>query len=227
MTNKTIKTFEYLHGKEFTEQLKKVTGCKTYKQLGKLTEIKKATFSTWNLHKRTNHELMVRLALREGVPLEELALREDELAEYRKSKTKLSSPSGNDCQYKITQNPAGEDIAESSTSEYLVSLDSFRLQNGQLQPNGKTPYSLRLIRNFAIENARLVEIVSRNSIYLIDQNSTDAVSGKYLIDIDGRLSINTIQRMPKKLTVDFEGTIAEVGDKDIEVKGKVVLSLLP
>ncbi|WCE31536.1 phage repressor protein CI [Vibrio sp. SCSIO 43137] len=225
MTNKTIKTFEYLHGKEFTENLKKVTGCKTFKQLAKLTGTNKATFSTWNLHNRTSHELMVRLALREGVPLEELALQEQELKQYQQNRAKLPTETDLGYQYKITQTSGAEEIAESSNSDYLVSLDSFQMHNGQLQTNGKTPYSLRLFKNFAIENAKLIEIVSRNCIYLIDQNSTDAVSGKYLIDIDGRLSVNTIQRLPKKLTVDFEGTVAEVSDKDIEVKGKVVLTL--
>lgn len=227
MKNKTIKTFEYLHGKEFTENLKKVTGCRTFKQLEKITDTKKATFSTWNLHNRTSHELMVRLALREDIPLEELALGEDELEQYRENRARKPSQSGQDLQYKITQTPYNDIIAESSTSDYLISLDSFKLQNGQLEANDKTPYSLRLIRNFAIENEKLVEIVSRNCIYLIDQNSTDAVSGKYLIDIDGRLSVNTIQRLPKKLAIDFEGKVAEVNDHDIEVKGKVVLSLAP
>jgi len=227
MKNKTIKTFEYLHGKQFTENLKKVTGCRTYKQLEKLTDTKKATFSTWNLHDRTCHELMVRLALREGIPLEELALNEDELEQYRQSRSKQAAQSSPDYQYEVSRPSCDNIIAESSTQDYLISLNSFQLQNGQLQENEKTPYSLRLIKNFAIENAKLVEIVSRNCIYLIDQNATDAVSGKYLIDIDGRLSVNTIQRLPKKLSIDFDGTVAEVNDKDIEVKGKVVLSLMP
>ncbi|WED29023.1 helix-turn-helix domain-containing protein [Vibrio sp. DW001] len=212
MPNNTIPAFDYLSGVDFTENLKQLTKCKTLLEMSELLEMPKATFSTWNTHNRTSHELMVRLHLASGIPIEELALKPEQwhLAAEKKTPTLPSIE------------------PESSTAnEQLktIILKSFCLTNGEMLPTGEIPYPSRRIRGFKLENADLVEIETNEGISLIDRNQTDPVSGNYLIRIDGRYSINQIQRLPGKLAISFDGSTIEVVDGDIEVVGKVVVGM--
>ncbi len=63
------------------------------------------------------------------------------------------------------------------------------------------------------ENANLIEIVTKDIIYLVDKTITDAMSGNYLISMDGRHSINSIQRLPRKLIAEFDGNKIELSDE--------------
>ncbi|EPU4506676.1 bacteriocin [Vibrio parahaemolyticus] len=70
-----------------------------------------------------------------------------------------------------------------------------------------------------------MEVETNEAIYLVDKDTRNAVSGKYLIDIDGNLSINHIQRLPgKKLAIAFGETTMEVSDSDIKVMGRVAVT---
>ncbi|WP_411060171.1 hypothetical protein [Vibrio chagasii] len=51
-----------------------------------------------------------------------------------------------------------------------------------------------------------IEVETNQARYLVDQSQSDAVLRKYLINIDDRLSINSIQRLPNKLAIAFGGT---------------------
>lgn len=53
----------------------------------------------------------------------------------------------------------------------------------------------------------------------------DAVSGEYLIEINGLLSLNHIQRLPNKLAVVFGNSTVEVSEEDIKVIGRVAVTL--
>ncbi|GAK14821.1 repressor protein [Vibrio sp. JCM 19053] len=85
MKDNKILPFDYLKGDEFTERLKEVTGCRTFLDMAELLDVPKATFSAWKLHNRTSHELMVRLHLALGVPIEELALKPEDRDKVRSS----------------------------------------------------------------------------------------------------------------------------------------------
>ncbi|WP_080722795.1 hypothetical protein [Vibrio vulnificus] len=52
-----------------------------------------------------------------------------------------------------------------------------------------------------------------------------AVSGTYLVDMDGRLSINHVQRLPNKLAVVFGNSTVEVSEQDRKVMGRVAVTL--
>ncbi|MBF4249106.1 bacteriophage CI repressor, partial [Vibrio anguillarum] len=80
-----ILPFDYLKGEAFTEKLKDVTGCKTLLEMSERFDVPKATFSAWNTHERTSHELMVRLHLALGVPIEELALKPEDQRNVKSS----------------------------------------------------------------------------------------------------------------------------------------------
>ncbi|MBF4254802.1 hypothetical protein EA007_28740, partial [Vibrio anguillarum] len=48
----------------------------------------------------------------------------------------------------------------------------------------------------------------------------------YLIDVDGRLSINQIQRLPgRKLAIAFGDSTIEASENDIKVLGRVAVTM--
>lgn len=61
--------------------------------------------------------------------------------------------------------------------------------------------------------------------YIIDKKEVrQAVSGTYLVDMDGLLSLNEIQRLPgKKLAISFNGSTIQVDELDVKVVGKVAV----
>ncbi|WP_158174099.1 phage repressor protein CI [Vibrio alginolyticus] len=209
-----IPPFDYLKGEAFTDKLKEVTGCKTLLEMSERFDVPKATFSAWNTHERTSHELMVRLHLALGVPIEELALKPEDRKNVRSNGT--------------SKKPATYHSAErlENPQHGSVIIKSFCLTNGQLLETGEIPYPVRRMNSFGLDHSSVVEVETNEAIYLLDQSTKDAVSGNYLIDVDGRLSLNHVQRLPgKKLAIAFGDSTIEVSEHDIKVLGRVAVTL--
>ncbi|WP_277443233.1 phage repressor protein CI [Vibrio parahaemolyticus] len=211
MSNNKILPFDYLKGDDFTSNLKRVTNCKDFQELGELLDVPKSTFSTWNTHNRTSHELMVRLSLSLGIPLEELAL---PVTERPKLKVVCEG------------NTEKEFFRAALSQQEVETIDSYCLSNGKLIETGLVPYPVRRFNSFALNPKNTIELETNEAIYLVDKNDRDAVSGNYLIDVDGRLSINQIQRLPgKKLAIAFGDNTMEVAEQDIGVIGRIAVTL--
>ncbi|ENP8308549.1 phage repressor protein CI [Vibrio alginolyticus] len=211
MKKRKILPFDYLKGSDFTRRLKLLTDCNDFQELSELLDVPKTTFSTWNTHDRTSHELMVRLHLALGVPIEELALKPEDRDKVRSS----------DAAKKAATYHSAERLENPQHGSVIIK--SYCLTNGKLLDTGEVPYSVRRINGFGLENADLIEIETNQSVVLVDKKENDAMNGNYLIGIDGRHSINQIQRLPGKLAIAFDGQTIEIQDGDIEVIGKVVL----
>ncbi|TOM90371.1 hypothetical protein CGH68_09555 [Vibrio parahaemolyticus] len=211
MKERKILPFDYLKGSDFTRRLKLLTDCNDFQELSELLDVPKTTFSTWNTHDRTSHELMVRLHLALGVPIEELALKPEDRDKVRSSDGAKKAATYHSVER--VENP----------QHGSVIIKSYCLTNGKLLDTGEVPYSVRRINGFGLENADLIEIETNQSVVLVDKKENDAMNGNYLIGIDGRHSINQIQRLPGKLAIAFDGQTIEVQEGDIEVIGKVVL----
>ncbi|EKO3973976.1 phage repressor protein CI [Vibrio fluvialis] len=209
MKDNKILPFDYLKGDEFTQRLKEVTGCRTFLDMAELLDVPKATFSAWKLHDRTSHELMVRLHLAMGIPIEELALKPEDRKSFKRTSNSLA--------------PVQTQTPETQTQHSSVIIKSFCLTNGKLLETGVVPYSVRRLNSFGLERSELIEIETNQCVMLVDKNENDAMNGNYLIGIDGRYSINQVQRLPGKLAIAFDGQTIEVQEGDIEVIGKVVL----
>lgn len=210
MSQDKIMPFDYMKGAEFTHNLKNLTNCKDFFELSELLDVPKSTFSTWNSHDRTSHELMVRLSLALNIPLEQLALKPES------RQTTSETPN-----YTVTQHKA-----KTTPQHQTVIVKSFCLSGGKLIDTGEIPYPVRRINSFSLQNADLIELETNEAIMLVDKNDNDAVSGSYLISIDGRHSINEVQRLPgKKLAIAFSDSTMEVSEEDIEVVGRVAVVL--
>lgn len=60
--------------------------------------------------------------------------------------------------------------------------------------------------------------------FIVDKEVHQAVSGTYLVDMDGLLSLNDIQRLPgKKLAISFNGSTLTVEKDEVRVVGRVAL----
>ncbi|MDP2588909.1 phage repressor protein CI [Vibrio splendidus] len=220
MPKQKIKTFNYLSGIEFTENLKHLTKCRTFMELADVLEVPKATFSTWNTHNRTSHELMVRLHLALGIPIEELALSEEERAKLPTSKVDSTAR-----MVKVSPEIGAAPSTDKPQHQTMI-VKSFCLSGGKLIDTGEIPYPVRRINSFGLQNAEIVELETNEAIMLVDKNDNDAVSGSYLISIDGRHSINEVQRLPgKKLAIAFSDSTMEVSEEDIKVVGRVAVML--
>ncbi|ELB1513228.1 phage repressor protein CI [Vibrio sp. Vb2354] len=204
-----IEPFDYLKGTDFTENLKRLTGCKNFQEMAFVYDVPKSTFSTWNTHNRTSHELMVRAHLALGIPMKELALKPEDRFKAH-STTKCTAE-------KATTTP--------SPQHNSVQIKSYCLTNGELLDTGELPYAIRRLNSFGLKSDTTIEVETNEALYLIDKSSAKPSSGKYLIDIDRTLSINYIQRLPgKKLAVVFGDSTVEVSEKDIKVIGRVAVT---
>jgi len=66
------------------------------------------------------------------------------------------------------------------------------------------------------------------SLLFVNTEETKPISGRYLLDTDGAISINHLQRLPgKKVAMSYGNTSVEVevAKADIVVLGRVVLAM--
>ncbi|KGK15918.1 bacteriocin [Vibrio navarrensis] len=65
---------------------------------------------------------------------------------------------------------------------------------------------------------------TRTAQYVGRKAIQPATSSTHLVDMDGLLSLNEIQRLPsKKLAISFNGSTIQVNELDVKVVGRVVL----
>ncbi|HDM8167582.1 TPA: helix-turn-helix domain-containing protein [Vibrio harveyi] len=213
-----ISTFEYIKGESFTQTLKEALELSTFAELSDVTNVSRQTISTWNAHNRNSHELVVRIHLRTGIPVQELILPKGyPLTELHHSfwGNQETPESGVTSSNTKPQNPQ---LA-------VLAIKSFCLSNGQLVPTGEIPYAQRMFNSWDLEARNTIEIETNEGRFLVDKKQNDAVSGDYLIDMNGRLSINHIQRLPYKLAIVFGNSTVEVSEEDIKVIGRIAVAL--
>jgi hypothetical protein len=201
--NKKILPFEYIGGRDFTKKVVNVLGLERFNQLTDVLGVNKGTISTWHTRNMTPYELAIRIHLSEGVSLKWLLLDEGEpFANTVKSKN--------------------EELPLPSSSSF--SVQRFKLQDGKLLNREALVFDKELLNELGARNPMAVS--EDGSTYIIDKEVNQAVSGTYLIDMDGLLSLNEIQRLPgKQLAISFAGSTLTVNELDVKVVGKVVLDM--
>lgn len=79
----------YITGQKFIDRLLKKLGLKDIEELHKVVNVPKANLQAWIDHERTSHELVIRIHLVTGIPVQELIMDdviEGEATEVPKSK---------------------------------------------------------------------------------------------------------------------------------------------
>lgn len=191
-----IPPFDYISGREFTEKLKNVTECKTYGLLADYYGIPQSTFSTWHTHNRTGWELIVRTHLATGASIRYMALGE------------------------------GEPFQNNEIVTPTNSIEKLAIVNGKLEKVGTVEIGLSTLSDFGLVQDSLIVIEQDGCHLYINKAESQPASGDYLIDIDGVLSVNYLQRLPgKKLAIAFGASTIEVSEEDIKVLGRVALEM--
>ncbi|EIJ0963975.1 phage repressor protein CI [Vibrio parahaemolyticus] len=191
-----VPPFEYLSGIEFTKQLKEVTGCKNYQLMSDYFGVPSSTFSTWHHHNRTGFELIVRAHLATGASVRYMALGE------------------------------GEPFPENNNSSSTSSIDKFIIANGQLEKTGTVDLGLSTLEEFGLVKDELFVIEQNGTHLYVNTAEQQPSSGDYVLDIDGVISVNYLQRLPgKKLAIAFDTSTIEVSEQDIKVLGRVAMEM--
>lgn len=192
---------EYLKGREVTEKLKEITNTRDFLSLAKVLGVPKSTISTWHQRKLTPYEVIIRTHLRTGASISYMVTGEGEAFPEENSQTHVS-----------------KEIASGS----LINIDYFTLTNGKLVGNETLALDKSYLDRIGIQ--KVIGIENDGTTFIIDQEVHQAVSGTYLVNMDGLLSLNEIQRLPsKKLAISFNGSTLTVEEDEVRVVGRVAL----
>lgn len=120
----------------------------------------------------------------------------------------------------------GEGEPFEETSDPIESLVIEKLINGSLEEAGKISLDVVTLNNYHLKHSTTKVIDEDGMLFFVNTEQTHATSGRYLISIDGSLSINPVQRLPgKKLAVGFSGSTIDISEDDIEVLGRVSMTM--
>ncbi|CAH6834940.1 Predicted transcriptional regulator [Vibrio chagasii] len=199
--NKKIEPFEYIGGRDFTSKVVNVMNLERYNQLTEVLGVNKGTISTWHTRNMTPFELAVRIHLSEGVSLKWLLLDEGE---------------------PFPEQSEQDHVSQKNEAKTLFDIDYFSIDDGKLVGERILAFDKALLDELGVSN--VMAIKDGTTTFLINKESHQAVSGTYLVDMDGLLSLNDIQRLPgKKLAISFNGSTLTVEEDEVRVVGRVAL----
>nr|WP_241910242.1 helix-turn-helix domain-containing protein [Vibrio splendidus] len=188
-------------GRDFTSKVVKIMNLERYNQLTEVLGVNKGTISTWHTRNMTPFELAVRIHLSEGVSLKWLLLDEGE---------------------PFPEQNAQDHVSKKNEAKTLFDIDCFSIDDGKLVEKGILTFDKALLDELGVSN--VIAIKDGTTTFLINKESHQAVSGTYLVDMDGLLSLNDIQRLPgKKLAISFNGSTLTVEEDEVRVVGRVAL----
>ncbi|AOY11810.1 hypothetical protein BGL48_12020 [Salinivibrio sp. SS3] len=105
-------------------------------------------------------------------------------------------------------------------------VEGRRLINGRLEKSQPVLFDPIVLNDFGVKAVQSKVVELDNEKLLVNFEETSASSGRYVIDIDGTVSINQIQRLPgKRLAINFNESSFTVTDDEISVLGRVVMSM--
>ncbi|OBU17270.1 hypothetical protein AYY19_11685 [Photobacterium aquimaris] len=159
--------------------------------------IPKGTISTWLQRDTTPFEISIIVHLATGLSLRWLLLDEGE---------PFSS--------------------ETNTNESVESISISKILNGTLVDDSSISIDLLTLERYGLHTVSTKVIDHDGIIHFVNTLENNPTVGRYLISIDGNISINRIQRLPgKKLAMSFGDSTIEISDEDIDVVGRIVMTM--
>ncbi|SJZ95214.1 helix-turn-helix domain-containing protein [Photobacterium toruni] len=127
------------------------------------------------------------------------------------------------CSLKWLMLDQGEAFEKTEDSS-IKTLPIEKISNGSLETKGHISLDLITLEKYGLEESTTTVVEQDHNFYFVNTFETNPTSGRYLIDIDGSLSINHLQRLPgKKLAMDLGSSTIEVAQEDIKVIGRVAI----
>ncbi|HFS8223656.1 TPA: phage repressor protein CI [Enterobacter hormaechei] len=102
-----------------------------------------------------------------------------------------------------------------------------KLVDGQLYDSGYIMFDKVFFRAGTPLPASPICVQDEKAQYILDQAFSDVFDGEWLVNIEGKIGIRTLTRIPvKKVRVSGVGMAFDCGIDDIQIIGRVVLTLL-
>ncbi|CAH7038604.1 Transcriptional regulator [Vibrio chagasii] len=191
----------YIGGKDVIERLMQATNTGSNQALADAFGLSKSTVGTWRHRNLVPYEIVIRLHLETGISIKWLTLGQGEPYDI---------PNEN------------SQIPKDNEAKRLFDVDIFRIEEGKLINQGTLTLDKSVLDEVGAMN--VVAVKDGTTTFLINEESHQAINGKYLVDIDGLLSLNEIQRLPgKKLAISFNGSTLTVEENEVRVVGRVAL----
>ncbi|ERB66332.1 transcriptional regulator [Vibrio coralliilyticus OCN008] len=196
-----IRPPEYVGGKEVIERLMQATNTSSNQALADAFGLPKSTVGTWRHRNLVPYEIVIRLHLETGISIKWLTLGQGEPYESSSEHTHVS---------------------KKNEAKQIFDANCFRIEEGKLVNQGTLALDKSVLEEVGVVN--VLALKGESITYLVNTESSQAVSGTYLVDMDGLLSLNEIQRLPgKKLAISFNGSTLTVEEGEVKVVGRVVL----
>ena len=101
-----------------------------------------------------------------------------------------------------------------------------KIANGRLVESGEMGLDVTTMERYGLTPANIRVIDLDGSLLFVNTEEINPSSGRYLLDIDGSISVNHLQRLPgKKLAMIYGNAPIEVEEADIVVLGRVALAM--
>ncbi|MGU0197925.1 phage repressor protein CI [Enterobacter roggenkampii] len=109
----------------------------------------------------------------------------------------------------------------------IMKFSRKKLVDGQLYDSGYVMFDKVLFRAGTPLPENPVCIQDDKTQYILDQTFAEVFDGEWLVNIEGKTSIRTLTRIPvKKVRVSGVGMAFDCGLEDIEIIGRVVMTIV-
>ena len=198
-------------GKTIVERLIRLFGVRNRLELAEVLDTHPGTFSTWQTRNTTPYEMLVRINLATGVPLEYLCFGEGSGVPDIFQKSELSA-----------SNKATQGFTKEVQNDELFQLPIFVISNGELVKTEELTVDSHFYRHFGIiQNDYAVE-QSGNLLFINTQQQV-ITKGQYLFSVNGAYQVGELKQQPDGNTYFYDGSEKYVVNRETtQVHGKVV-----
>lgn len=207
---------EYDGGETVILRLLSLFGVRHRLELGDLLSVSSGTFATWKTRNTTPFELLVRIHLATGVPMEYLCFGQEsdsvDLMKYGVS-TKTEYIDGQVI-----------GVQERLASYRLPSLKIFSIENGNLKPSTEicADKTFMQLVGVAGDDSDLI-VKDSNKLMFINSNETTVSNGQYLFTINGIYQLGNLGMLPDGHVYLFRDVDKyQVDPNTTKIHGKVV-----
>lgn len=202
---------EYQGGKNIIKRLIHLFGVGNRLQLADLLGVTQGTLSTWMTRDSTPYEILIRVHLATGVPMEYLCF----------------GINDDDSKVDLSRFDKSNELFEYTASYSTNKIDLFKIENGELTKQSKnlTSFDFLAIYNINIDDGDYA-IQIKNEMLFIDSSENTVTNGRYLISINNSKKIAELRLLPDGNVYYFDDNEKYPINTDItKVLGKVTAVL--
>jgi hypothetical protein len=206
------KPLNYKGGRELIERLIHLFEVKNRVELGDLIGVTSATLSTWTTRDTTPHELLIRIHLLTGWPMEYLCFGTGDL-------TQLKKP--------VTNTDFSETLAEPTLPYERGVLQIFTIDNGHLAPYEKIEATVNMLQYCKVRgNENDIVVKDGWDLLFINSRENQVNQGRYLFKVNQTHQLGVMKLYPDGNIYLLEDDERFLVDETVtQIVGKVAATL--